>query len=408
MSSYPGLLADLLRGRQQPQIPMQPLQTDVPSLEEIAAKIGINQPAAPAPAPTPAPAAAPPVEDPNQSKFNKLLEESLGVDWQQKAMDILAKQGLKPPTAPGEFKVSPMAALAALGPALGALLGGQPSMAAQAGAGVLGKYRSSWEEEQERFGVKQKEYSQIATTLGEKMAARADKTLATLAPYLTMTAAERAKNAVDWRQIEIAAQNADANSQRAMLEGLRVGLDREKQQFDRTYQSNQQAIELLKISNAEAGKRAELALAQKKQQFDQWHSKQTLLIQGGQLQEAVRHNKAAEAISLSHPADQMGQLKVAMVKDKLQQGDMDGAIRLAFGAQLDRMPEQHRLFIQEYTSLLGRKNVPPEQLEAARQRANVGLKAQGMPEAPPTPPGSDPIKAVIDFFSGILKGRGTP
>lgn len=404
-------LAEIIRERDarrlQADPQLQPLPIETPSLDEILqqAAAGVTSAGQEPVAKLAIPEGA---SEENQytSQFGKLLDEALGKNWDEEAARILEKQGMRPPTAPGPFKVSTSQAIAALGPALGAIFGGNVAGAAPAAAGVLGGYRSSWEDLQKKFTTEQAAYSKTASDLGEKMAARAEKRLAVLTPILTMTASERARNRIDVLKIGLDERNMTDKERQTTINLLKVGLDREKENFDRIYKQNQQTIAVLELTNRSAADLAKQALAEKVAAFNKWHGEQTLRLEQGKINETMRHNKAQEAQSGNAPDKRMKELEFALVMDKLKQGDMETVYQLVFGAKAGRIPEEDKMALQQYTSIMGRNpakmGFSPDQVETLRQRANQAAKKMGMPEFPAPQPGADPWGAIVNWFKGLL------
>ena len=348
-----------------------------------------------APVPTPvssgvAPAPAPVAELSDESQLEAVLKRLFpDVDYDVQAEERLARRGITRPKGPGEFKMGWGHGLAALGPALGALFGGQPAYAAPAAAAALGGARGGWQELQDEYLKQQEAYTKSVGELSERAEARSERKAMALLPIFAMSAAERARNKIDLRQLEIAAKDLDLRQQGVAIQLQMAALAKDAQAFDQKTRAAAQAFEEFKYLNPSAADKAILELNTKKAAWDKEYQQAQIAQQKNELAALIKHQRAMERISASKgPGESaMDQLKLALIMDKLSQGDKEGAIRLMFGAKADDLTDADKMVITQYTTIVGKDpskvGYTPEQVEGLRTRANQVAKKMGMPEFPP-------------------------
>ena len=401
------VLAGLLRQRlSQAQAPGAP-QPGLGSMSN-AVSAPVPVPSAVAPAPV-APGSAAPVESDEQSLEKILARLFPDTDFEAEAEKRLARRGMTRPTGPGDFKPGWGHAIAALGPALGAVLGGQPAYAAGGAAAVLGGARGGWQEPQDEYLKKQEAYQKEAGAVVERMEARSERKAMAFLPLFAMSAAERARNKIDLKTLEIAAKDLDLRQQGVAIQLQMAALAKDAQAFDQKTRAAAQAFEEFKYLNPSAADKAILELNTKKAAWDKEYQQAQIAQQKNELAALIKHQRAMERISASKgPGESaMDQLKLAVILDKIKQGDMDGATRLMFGARAsDDMTESDRLAIQQYISLAGKPQrktgFTAEQIDGLRVRANAVMKRLGQSEFKAVPI-SDPgwFKQVLQGFFGF-------
>lgn len=330
-------------------------------------------------------------------------------DWEAEAESILARRGLTRPTAPSPFKMTPWMALAALGPALGAVFGGSPGMAAQGALAPLAGFKAGHDELRSEYDAKNAAYAKAAGDLADKMEGRSEKRAQTLLPYLTMTAQERARHNIDIARLGIDEAKLSLEEKDLALRAQRVALEREQQEFDRLYKRKQLEIEMFKHMNPSAAQQAQLELDTKRAMWQREHQAATVAVDRGQLNEAIRHNKNMEGIARSRAASGgSGGGGVEGMKQEVLRAYME-AVRtgsrlspqLTQGMEIlfpgyGKATDDDKMAIDLYmkTTQKGYRG-DPAQTESIRQRAAQAFRKMGYPEPPA---GTSGEGGVLNFF----------
>mgnify|MGYP001575530019 CR=1 FL=1 len=340
------------------------------------------------------------------------LIKQLGLDkdWGTEAERVLAERGMAKPVAPESQKPGIGVALATLGPALGALFGGSPAMAAPGAAAVLGGYRKGFEERQAKFESERDKYVQAAEAMTERMQTRATQQASMLLPYFALTAGERLNARVSVQQLNIALKGLDYQGQQVALQGFSVGLQAQQAEEDRRYRRNVLVLDALKAIDARTAADLQLELERDRLQAQKENDAQQIAIEKGQLGVSWYNAKTAREAArrrVDSTQSKMDQLLEAVAIDKLARGDMDGFLNIATAGKIKPgdVTEADKMAFTQYLQVATRDprkiGMSREQVDALRLRANEAASRMGMPGFPiPEPNRGFDWKGFFDAILG--------
>lgn len=376
-------------------VPRAAVPEPVPSQEELERRAGLS----------------------GQPNIDEIIRKLFpDVDYEAEAERVLAKRGLTRPTAPKDLKMTPWVALAALGPALGAIFGGAPGMAASGAAAVLGGWQGSWAEADKAYREQAKEYTLAAGDLSERMAQRGERRAALLIPYLAMSAKDRLDAKINIMQLGVALKGLSLQERSVLLQASALGLQKSIAEENARRERRQQEIEILKAIDAKAAAAAQLAFDREKEAWDRQVNLATISLQKGNLDETVRHNRAQERIEAAKlraggSDDVIRQIKEGLFLNVLrftQQGlpltpKMEAGLKL-FGIDMNTLSVGEKAAVQNLFRVMSNAKATYEMKEVAYNAALPALAKQNLIIPPPTKP--DPGFFTWERWKSWFMGEG--
>lgn len=389
MSTYPGLglvggnldaIVANLRRPVQPVVPEAQAAAPEPTASDFMSKLQaiINAPMPQAP-----------IVQEDQGSLAKALDRVYpDIDWEAEAQKLVEKSGLKPPGKPGDLKISPWMWLAALGPALGALAGGSPALAAPGMAAVLGGYVAGWDEKEKKYVAQQAAYTKTVTDLAEKMATRQEKRATMLLPYLTMTAEQRAKNNIDTVKL-IAGLGHD--QQVLALRAMEIANQELAHRSLREHQQRQDQIAEFSAVNKALADRMHLEETDRHNREQELIEKERNAISRFSATEAAQYHNALVGVARERLGSTYERTKLEVFNALVETArtgskispQLEMAANIAFPNWKGGRAEDKILVTQYIAALKAGKGVDPK-LEAAGKAAMARM-GQPMPEEPQTP-----------------------
>lgn len=330
------------------------------------------------------------------------LIKQLGLDkdFEAEAAKVLAARGVERPVKPKPHEIGWGAAIAALGPALGAFAGGMPSMAAPGVAAVLGGHRAAWEAEDKKYGENLSQYLEQSEKVVDRMQTRATQQASMLLPYFALTPAERIAAKVSVQNLNIAWKSLDLTGKQVALQGVKLGFDRQAQLDEARYRQNMYVLDILKSIDAKAASDLQAALDREKFEADKEYQAALLSIQKGEL-DVSRYNAQTARMAASAKAGSMqsviDKVKDAIIADlyvRAMKGDADAMKEmklLTFGSKGEpgQLTEADKSVVDAWTRIQekpsARTAMPKELLEQRRLAYNEVARRMGWPESSPMP-----------------------
>lgn len=321
-----------------------------------------------------------------------------GFDYGDEAREVLAARGVTRPRPPGEFRLSPWTALAAAGPALGALFAGAPSMALQsAGAAASGLYEPHAQAVEE-YTKRESEYQKALGETEQRIGERVEKRASTLLPFYAMTADQASANARGWMQAIRDFAQLDINQKNYALQVRAQALKEDEEKWKRVHESNKMVIDVVKSMNTELGNELDRRETERRNRELDANAKAQLEINRGMLGVAQMNAQTTRMkAARERQVDRFTEIKIALAEDAWAKQDMDLLLRV-LGVRAEDVSAADKQAVQNYVTLLGRRRVPPDVLEGVRQRANDANRRMGLPEYPKQEPTS-----FDKFLRGIMK-----